>query len=428
MINLNFFSGFQPNFLDQTVIDYDDKTRLNYVGTTEDGRPSGRGVMLFKDGSNYTGEWRSGKQHGQGILTYPENDPFKTISFEGLFENDDFKYGTMIWRSGGRYVGMFRNLKRNGNGTYYYPTGSVYVGEWKDDSQDGYGSLTYLDQDFHGRRRFEGQFKHGLRSSGTLIFKNGEKYVGDFEGGSITGQGTYFYSDGTKYVGEWLIGKRFGFGTLYSSDGKKLNEGEWKDDAYVENDNKPSENQATKYVGELVNGKRHGYGFLTFPGNDDFRRISFEGLFENDEYKNGTMLWKNGEKYVGTFKNSKRHGHGTTSYASGSQHIGEWSDDLQNGHGMFIYSDNDVYDRKTFDGEYSNGKRLSGTLIFKNGDEYVGNFSNGTITGQGTRKYSDGSKYVGEWLSNQRMGHGTLYSSNGKILHEGEWKDDKFVG
>ena len=48
--------------------------------------------------------------------------------------------------------------------------------------------------------------------------------------------------------------------------------------------------------------------------------------------------------------------------------------------------------------------------------------------GQGTYFYPDGRKFEGQWLNGKRNGHGTLFSSDGQIIYEGEWKDGDLVG
>ena len=42
--------------------------------------------------------------------------------------------------------------------------------------------------------------------------------------------------------------------------------------------------------------------------------------------------------------------------------------------------------------------------------------------------WSNGLKYVGEWQYGRYNGKGALYSSDGSILNQGFWVDDRFVG
>ena len=70
---------------------------------------------------------------------------------------------------------------------------------------------------------------------GTLINKDGSKYIGEFQGGKYSGEGILTYDDGAIYEGSFLKGKSNGYGTL------KFNNGD-------------------SYVGEFKGGKYSGKG------------------------------------------------------------------------------------------------------------------------------------------------------------------------
>ena len=53
---------------------------------------------------------------------------------------------------------------------------------------------------------------------------DGDKYVGEWKNGSQNGHGTITYSNGNMYVGKWKEGKRNGQGTQYDKDGNII----WK--------------------------------------------------------------------------------------------------------------------------------------------------------------------------------------------------------
>ena len=362
-----------------TTINYDEgDTRLKYVGqVNKDGQIHGRGTMYYTDGSKYVGESKNGEKEGYGKETFSENDEFGRISFEGLFENTMFKFGTMIWKTHGRYEGNYENNKRSGQGTYSYADGAKYEGQWQNNQYYGHGVYTFAPDDVYKRERVEGDFENDDWKFGTLIWKSGEKYVGQFKNHLRSGNGTNYYTDGRKYEGEWL------------------------------------------------SGEYHGHGVFTFAPDDGYERDRFEGVFENGDWKFGTEIWKSGDKYVGQFKNQERSGNGTHYYTDGQKYEGEWLADKRNGYGKIIYPDDD--NRTSFEGEYENDETNFGTLIWKTEGKYVGEFKDNDRTGKGTYYYTDGTKYVGQWQLNKRHGQGILYSSDGKILNDGEWKNDSFV-
>ena len=74
---------------------------------------------------------------------------------------------------------------------------------------------------------------------GTLTYKDGSKYVGEFKWGRFSGKGTFTWLDGVKYVGEFKNGKRHGQGTYTWTDGT-IDNGIWKKDKLVIRKKKPS--------------------------------------------------------------------------------------------------------------------------------------------------------------------------------------------
>lgn len=56
-----------------------------------------------------------------------------------------------------------------------------------------------------------------------------------------------------------------------------------------------------------------------------------------------------------------------------------------------------------------------GTVTFNDGGKYVGEFSNGKMSGQGTFTWADGDKYVGGFSDNKPNGKGTMFAPDGTI-------------
>jgi hypothetical protein len=105
--------------------------------------------------------------------------------------------------SDGSYVGEIdQKGRKNGKGTYTWHDGSVYVGDFKDDSR-------------HGNGRFN--------------WSNGESYKGEYLEDERTGEGSFHWPDGSFYEGSFLRGKRHGSGSYQSVNGA-VYEGGWFDD------------------------------------------------------------------------------------------------------------------------------------------------------------------------------------------------------
>jgi hypothetical protein len=68
-----------------------------------------------------------------------------------------------------------------------------------------------------------------------------------------------------------------------------------------------------------------------------------------------------------------------------------------------------------------------GTLVKKNGSQYVGEFENGKFSGQGTYTYNDGTIYEGSFFESRSDGYGTMKYGNGDI-YDGEFVRGKFSG
>lgn len=55
----------------------------------------------------------------------------------------------------------------------------------------------------------------------------------------------------------------------------------------------------------------------------------FKGTFYKNDATHGQLLYKNGQKYVGSLKNMKRHGFGQYHYLDSTIKKGNWVDDVR---------------------------------------------------------------------------------------------------
>ena len=136
-----------------------------------------------------------------------------------------------------------------------------------------------------------------------MLYKNADKYEGDWEDDVRSGLGVYWvYDNGrykVRYNGVWEKDLPHGEGVLFSEDGDV-------------------------YQGEFLNGMRHGKGKQTYHGGKD-----------------GT----GGDIYEGWWENDKRSGRGTLAMANGNIFEGMWANDMKEGAGTLYYmSENKRYD------------------------------------------------------------------------------------
>lgn len=66
--------------------------------------------------------------------------------------------GVLIWPDGSKYEGYFKNNKANGRGRLIHANGEVYEGEWLDDKANGTGVHTHLDG-----ATYSGEWKNDLQ-------------------------------------------------------------------------------------------------------------------------------------------------------------------------------------------------------------------------------------------------------------------------
>ncbi|MDF1548762.1 MAG: caspase family protein, partial [Bacteroidales bacterium] len=178
----------------------------------------------------------------------------------------------------------------------------------------------------------------------------------------------------------------------------------------------------------------NGYGAWVYKNGD-----KYEGTWVNKQmHGNGTYLYANGDIYKGDFKNNKLEGTGTFVSHSGDKYVGQYVNNMAEGEGTYFYLNGKVEKGLFLKGEYvgdlnktgcvsgdcKNGK---GTYILDNGEKYFGEMKNYSREGKGTYYFNSGEWYKGEWKKNQREGQGTNYFPDGE-KYVGNWKNDKRHG
>jgi hypothetical protein len=123
--------------------------------------------------------------------------------------------------------------------TIDYPDGSQYVGTVREGKPHGRGVTSFKPNGWN-YLRFEGIYHSGSMQKGKMIYANGDRYEGEFEGNCPHGQGRYFFAKGDIYTGQFTQGKITGRGRYQFTNGET-------------------------YEGMVVDNKLHGQGVLRKP-------------------------------------------------------------------------------------------------------------------------------------------------------------------
>ena len=84
----------------------------------------------------------------------------------------------------------------------------VYIGQWQDDNQHGYGEFIWGDAT---------SGSNDISSSSSKQTNN--IYRGHWKNGLREGEGTFFYGDGSQYTGAWEANSKHGLGVMIYPDG-----------------------------------------------------------------------------------------------------------------------------------------------------------------------------------------------------------------
>ncbi len=228
------------------------------------------------------------------------------------------------------------------------------------------GCSESLDYDYTGDKK-SGK-PHGY---GTMVFKNGDIYIGEFYEGLQHGKGLYLTSYG-EYEGSWVVGSLTGEGTYTDLDGGK-------------------------YTGEFINFNKHGQG---------------------------SYVYSNGDMYIGGWENDCFYGQGKYISFGDIELVGEF--DGRSAYGNLATRGSQNIFTCTF---YYTGERKETSALFpwrpsgkgKNviaGNIYEGEFDD--IYFKGTYTGIDGTKYTGEMKEGSFDGLGTLILPNGRV-YTGVW-------
>lgn len=175
-----------------------------------------------------------------------------------------------------------------------------------------------------------------------------------------------------------------------------------------------------RYYGywNVENNLYDGYGVMLWPDGS-----RYDGMFKDGKITGtGRFIRSNGDVYQGNLENFKANGYGIYKQAGAIIYKGNWKDDRQHGKGTQLWSDGANYE-----GEFDNGAISGqGTFTWPNKKSYTGNWHNGKEHGRGKLRWTTGSEYEGDWENGTRTGKGSYKSRQGRT-QVGMWKDDRQI-
>nr|XP_006820146.1 PREDICTED: alsin-like [Saccoglossus kowalevskii] len=181
-----------------------------YDGLWLSGKPHGKGIMVWPDGSKYTGKYILGLQQGHGMYIIPASEAGKSdYMYDGQWlEGKMHGAGILRYHNGDIYEGYFKENQRHGHGmlrcgSLTSSAPSVYIGEWVNDKRYGYGVMDDINRGEKYMGMWQDDYRHG---NALVVTLDGVYYEGTFMHNKLSGVGLLVTEDGTCYEGELATG------------------------------------------------------------------------------------------------------------------------------------------------------------------------------------------------------------------------------
>ncbi|KAG7393818.1 hypothetical protein PHYBOEH_006001 [Phytophthora boehmeriae] len=178
------------------------------------------------------------------------------------------------------------------------------------------------------------------------------------------------------------------------------------------------------YKGELVDGIRQGKGELVFANGD-----KYEGEFRQGfRHGHGVFTSKHGARvYDGEWRRGEQHGVGKERWlANGDRYEGEYQHDVFHGKGVQTRGSS----KNKYDGEFQNGRRhgygrmeFNGATIANSDTAALKKIIGAAVASTSSQHVSRGlAFYVGTWKDGRMHGEGKYTRADGSF-YEGAWRD-----
>lgn len=108
--------------------------------------------------------------------------------------------------------------------------------------------------------------------------------------------------------------------------------------------------ETVRWSGQCRGGRAHGKGVANWYINGK-STDRFDGHMSDGKIVKGVSVSAAGERYEGTWRNSRRHGRGKITWTNGVRYDGQWRDDQIDGRGLLVFADG-----SRFAGDFNNGR------------------------------------------------------------------------
>lgn len=340
----------------------------------------------------YTGEIKNGKPNGMGVARY--------ISGKAL-----------------RYVGQFADGMYSGKGTILFSDGTFVTGNWVKGEQNGKGA--YLNA---SGVLYIGDMKKGNRhGEGTQIYKDNSFVKGSFVNGKIEGRCINVWKEG-KIISDVVYANdlRNGNGYQYEATTKKLYEGEWKDDKWVQAAAAPFSSFFTRpaFISEIT--EKHVLIGATLANGQlkdtayyyDLRKNKrYFGLYERGIMRNGVII-DDSTRFLGKVDEKGAYGY-CYDFKFGSYFTeGNYVDDLVSGSIVDI----NLKTKGVYMGEALKGRYTGKAYYFTDSYMYSGTYIDGKFTGDGYRIDKNGTSLRGDWDNGAMTKLTTITLKDGSVI------------
>lgn len=182
-----------------------------YKGQWVEGTKEGFGSLIYSNNIRYTGEWKNDLYEGHGELSFPSDPNLKyaPVSYSGSFSRGKYSgKGTMLYSNGSKYIGNWQLSQQSGAGKLYKFGDSLFIGNFRAGKASGSCTIQQLSLEGKiGQQIYSGSCKNGLKLGfGTFTFFNEAGiqewvYKGQFVNDCMEGKGLL-----SKGKNEWLFG------------------------------------------------------------------------------------------------------------------------------------------------------------------------------------------------------------------------------